>query len=177
MNNEPFIAPAGGYGRLWESVYEGSMVGSGPEVFCLWPYVVAKMRKDAEHGATVLLNPGLLGAVFGVSDERFVRVGIEKLCDVDPKTKNGKDEDGRRLVHISGYLYRVVNGAAYMAIRSKESHVAAQKRYREKKKSGKTPLQKTNDERERRFIRALGDGDEVAADRIAAEGIPDTNGK
>lgn len=108
------------------------MVGAGPEVFCLWPYVIAKMRSRGGEGATVLLNPVLLRDVFGVPDEDFIKRGIAKLCDVDVSSKNGKEQDGRRLVHISGHLYGVVNGAAYIALRSKERHAAAQAVYRKK---------------------------------------------
>jgi hypothetical protein len=172
-----FLPPSGGYGRIWECMYEGSMVGAGPEVFCLWPYVISKMRSRSQEGATVMLNPVLLKEVFGVTDE-FVAKGIKKLCDVDLESKNGKEEDGRRLVHISGHLYGVVNGAHYIALRSKERHAAAQARYR-KKFSGKqmrsrrsqAEVRAENESRERRASAAYDDGDSRRGDAIAAEGI------
>ncbi len=140
MSMSEFVEPSGWYGRIWASMYEGSLAGSGPEVFCLMPYVIAKMRmKDGK--ATVLLNPKVLAPIFGVKDENFVVVGIEKLCAPDPLTQNGKEQEGKRLIHVEGHLYEVVNGAAYMAIRAKERHADAQARYRErtqqKKKKGK----------------------------------------
>ena len=137
-----FLAPAGGYGRIWECMYEGSMVGAGPEVFCLWPYVISKMRTRGDEGATVMLNPGLLKEVFGAPDEEFVMRGIRALCDTDAASKNGKHKDGRRLVHISGHLYGVVNGAHYIALRSKERHAAAQEKYRKRLRlAGPNPIQ------------------------------------
>jgi hypothetical protein len=174
MSEEKFESPSGNYGRIWERLYEGSLAGAGAEVFCLWPYAVTKMRRDREHGATVLLNPIVLAAVFGV-DVEFVKRGIERLCDPDPHTKNGIGDEGRRLVHVVGYLYRVPTGAAYMAVRAKDAHAAAQAKYRERekvKKGGKSQgaVRAENEGRERRFVEAEKAGDVGKADEIAAEG-------
>lgn len=166
-----FIVPDGGYGRIWEKAYQGSLVGSGPEVFCVWPYVIANMKRHREYGAVVLLNPSLLAAIFGAA-VNFVEAGISKLCEPDPDTKNGKEEGGRRLIPISGFMYRVVNGAEYMNVRAKESHAEAQARYREKKKKqGKSAgqVQAEARDREKRFVAAES---EEERDRIAAEGLP-----
>ncbi len=167
-----FIPPGGGYGRIWEAMYEGSMVGLGPEVFCIWPYIIAKMRMSGGV-VTVMLNPALLKEVFGV-DEDFVKRGVERLCAVDESSKNGTEEEGRRLKHVSGFMYQVVNGADYIAIRSKEKHAEAQARYREKKRPRKSQKQVRNeyDARERRGSKAYDNGDNEAGDRIAAEGLP-----
>lgn len=134
-----FHEPAGGYGRIWESMYEGSLAGTGPEVFCLMPYVIAKMRMNKGR-ATVLLNPKVLAPIFGgIADQAFVERGIEKLCAPDPDTKNGKDQEGRRLIRLDGHLYEVVNGMHYMQIRNKERHADAQARYRNRQKKAKKP--------------------------------------
>lgn len=170
-----FIVPDGGYGRIWEKAYQGSLVGSGPEVFCVWPYVIANMKQHRDYGAVIMLNPKLLAVIFGEgADEDFVMRGIAKLCAEDPDTKNGKEENGRRLVQVSGFMYRVVNGAEYMRVRAKESHAAAQARYRAKKKGAKSQAQvrAENEGRERRFLEADKRGDQEGADRIAAEGLP-----
>ena len=157
------------------------MVGAGPEVFCLWPYVISKMRARGGEGATVLLNPSLLKEVFGVADEDFIKLGIAKLCAVDCASKNGKEQDGRRLVHISGHLYGVVNGADYIALRSKERHAAAQSLYRQKQVNkrvgnGETIRQRIKrqvdadpitiqDQKELRRLRGLADGKATRAER------------
>lgn len=129
-----FSMPAGGYGRIWEHMYEGSLAGAGAEVFCLMPYIIAKMRLSPGVGAVVMLNPDVLQPIFGVKEDGFVQRGIDKLCAPDPNTKNGQEADGRRLVKLSGHLYLVVNGEAYIAIRSKERHADAQARYRNRQK-------------------------------------------
>ncbi len=108
------------------------MVGMGAEVFCIWPYIISKMRLSRGM-ATVMLNPALLKEVFGV-DEGFVKRGVERLCAPDKASKNGTQEQGRRIKHVSGFMYQVVNGAEYIAIRSREKHAEAQAKYRDKKK-------------------------------------------
>ena len=172
-----FQPPTGGYGRIWEQMYEGSLAGSGAEVFCLWPYAVTKMRLSKGVGAVVMLNPQVLRGIFGVADEAFVQRGIDKLCAPDPQTKNGHEQEGRRLVKLSGHLYLVVNGAEYMAIRAKERHADAQARYREKQK-GKKPgksagqVRAENDDRQKRHEEAERNGNAELAGLIAAEGLP-----
>lgn len=106
------------YGKIFESMYRGSMVGAGSPVFAVWGYVIANMRADKEVGAQVDLNPVYLGMVLGESPEVVVEV-IEKLCGPDPRSTS-KEEEGRRLIRMGEFSYRVVNGAKYMAIRNEE---------------------------------------------------------
>jgi hypothetical protein len=134
--NEAFEKPTGGYGRIWESMYKGSMLGSGLEVFAVWPYVIANMRGHPEHGALVELNPELLAFMIGC-EEQDVEVAINKLCAIDPESRT-PTEDGKRLVKMGQFLYRVVNGGKYLAIRKAEAdrikNREAVQRHREKKK-------------------------------------------
>ena len=110
------------YGKLFESLYEGSMVGSGATVFAVWGYVIAHMRADGKPGnhinAQVDINPQLLAFILGESEKEVGRA-IAKLCAPDPKSRT-PDEQGRRLVKMGQFTYRVVNGAKYMDIRTSE---------------------------------------------------------
>lgn len=106
------------YGKIFESLYEGSMIGGGASLFAVWGYVIAKMKPDKEVGAQVDLNPQLLAFVLGETLSEVERV-IEVLCSPDPKSRT-PDEEGRRLIQIGQYTYRVVNGAKYMNIRNAE---------------------------------------------------------
>jgi hypothetical protein len=150
----------GGYGRIWESLYKGSLIGAGIEAFAVWPYVISNMKPHAEYGAAVQLNPVLLALIFGC-DVKLVRKGIEKLCEPDADSHR-KEEGGRRLVKISGYFYRVVNGKYYMGLRSKEMnrirHAEAQREYRNRKKAVKK-------------------SGTTLADRIASKGDPRTRAR
>ena len=60
------------YGKIFESLYEGSMVGAGPTVFAVWGYCIAK----ADRGGIVILNPALLAPIIGTS-----RVDIERAIE------------------------------------------------------------------------------------------------
>src|SRR5690348_3809798 len=106
------------YGKIFESLYTGSMVGSGALAFAVWGYVIANMKPDENIGAQVELNPKLLSMILGESEEGVSNT-IEFLCSPDPISRS-KDEDGRRLVRIGQFSYRVVNGPAYMKIRNEE---------------------------------------------------------
>jgi len=101
------------YGRLFESVFEGSMIGSGARVFAVWAYVVAKQR-----GGTVELHPTFLSAILGEPPES-IEAAIEHLCAPDPKSRNDA-EQGRRLVHVNAYMYNVVSAEIYAKIKTEE---------------------------------------------------------
>src|SRR5580765_1111309 len=106
------------YGKIFETLYEGSMVGSGAKVFAVWGYVIAKMRKDEQVGAQVDLNPKILAFIFGEKESEIEKV-IDTLCSPDAESRS-PDEKGRRLVRLGQFTYRVVNGKKYMDIRDAE---------------------------------------------------------
>lgn len=106
------------YGKHFASMYSGSMVGSGAVVFAVMGYVIANYQLDAVVGAQVRLNAVLLSAILGEPVDSVQRA-IDFLCSPDPASTS-KGEDGRRLVKIGEFDYRVVNGAKYTAIRNIE---------------------------------------------------------
>ena len=98
------------YGRHFECMYTGSMIGAGAIAFAIMGYVIATRR-----GEFVELNPKLLAFTLGESEED-VKEGIRFLCAPD-KHSRSKAEEGRRLVFTdSGFTYRVVNAKHYDAI-------------------------------------------------------------
>jgi hypothetical protein len=127
------------YGKHFESLYEGSMVGAGAMVFAVWGYVIAKWRPDKEVGGQVRLNPALLGPILG-EDPKEVEKAIQFLCSPDSNSSS-KLEQGRRLVQIGQFDYRVVNAAKYQSIRNEEErrrqNREAQDRHRQKLRKGK----------------------------------------
>ena len=106
------------YGRIFSSMFTGSMVGKGSPVFAVMSYVICHMRADETVGAQVDLNVTLLSVMIGETEEVIQRA-IDYLCSPDAQTTS-PDEDGRRLVKVGAFAYRVVNGAKYMAIRNLE---------------------------------------------------------
>jgi hypothetical protein len=118
------------YGKIFESLYGGSMVGSGPTVFAVWGYCIA-MAKPPGY---VELNPRIIGAAIGCPP-KDVEAAIEVLEKPDPYSRS-PDEDGRRLVKEGNFLYRMVTWGKYDGIRKeeerREQNRQAQARFRAK---------------------------------------------
>ena len=134
------------WGKLYGKMYEGSMVGKGFAVFALMPYVISKMKCEwVGEGkvkvittATITLNTTILAAIFGEPEEKIEKA-IEILCSPDPKTST-EGEEGRRLVKIGQFDYRVVNAKVYQNQKDKEAQREKarerQQRWREKHNNG-----------------------------------------
>ena len=121
------------YGKLYERLYTGSMVGKGCVLFALMPYVISKQYPASrEVGAPMLveLNADLLALIFGASVGEVTKA-IEFLCSPDPKSRS-KEEEGKRLVREGQYLYRVVNGRYYRDLADEERRAENARRYTKK---------------------------------------------
>lgn len=120
------------YGKHFQSMYQGSMIGRGSAFFAVWGYVISHFIPHREHGAVVELNPKLISMLIGEKEE-VVRGVIAQVCEPDPESAT-KAEEGRKLVRLSEYEYRVVNGAKYRAVRDHEERKIqnriAQQKYR-----------------------------------------------
>lgn len=116
------------------------MVGAGTHVFAVMGYIIAKTQPDKELGGLVRLNANLLAATLGDSVER-IQSAIDYLCAPDPKSTTPGDE-GRRLVQVGQFDYRVVNYAKYLAIRDefhrREANRERQAAHRAKKAASVT---------------------------------------
>lgn len=127
------------------------MVGAGAHVFAVMGYVISHQQPDKEHGGVVRLNPLLLAAILGEPLER-VEAAMEVLTSPDPKTTTPGD-DGRRLVRIGQFDYRVVNYVKYFGIRNEEDKRRAdrerQQKHREKKKAEMSQAQQEKDKKRR----------------------------
>jgi hypothetical protein len=106
------------FGKIFESLYESSMVGAGSTVFAVWGYVIARQKPDKMVGSQVELKPWILAFVFGETEGK-IQAAIDYLCAPDAKSNN-REEEGRRLVKIGTYSYRVVSGKKYLSIRSED---------------------------------------------------------
>ena len=117
-------------------MYEGSMRGAGSPFFAVWGYVISHFVPDRDMGAVVEINPEIVAFLIG-EDQDVVQGVLDRMCGPDPKSRS-REEEGRKLVKIGEYSYRVVNGAKYRAIRDeeqrREQNRQAQERFRRKKK-------------------------------------------
>jgi hypothetical protein len=80
------------------------MLGAGFNVFALWGYAIANAKPP---DGVVELNPKLLAVLLG-GDEQSINNAIEYLLRPDPYSRN-KEADGRRIIKIGQYDYRLVN--------------------------------------------------------------------
>ena len=146
------------------------MVGAGAMVFAVMGYVVANYKLDKVVGAQVKLNPIVIGAKLGEPPEE-VEKAIEYLCSPDPKSTT-KEEDGRRLVQVGQFDYRVVNGAKYTAIKDAEEE-------REKARDRKRLSRMTKPEVKafnRTFRKRNGDGSREERQAVKDMAQPDPTG-
>jgi len=124
------------YGKIFESLFTGSLVGAGAHVFAVMSYVIANQKPDRELGSYVELNPRLLAAIIGEEEQR-IEGAIKVLCEPDPDTTT-LGHQGKRLISVSRFGYQVVNGAKYRGIRDEDErrrqNREAKRREREKKR-------------------------------------------
>lgn len=106
------------YGKHYSSMYEGSMVGAGVAVFAVMGFVIARQVPDRKVGSQVTLNPKLLAAILG-GTEQEIQAAVDYLCAPDPQSRN-KEAGGSRLVRVGQFEYQVVSGSKYKAIRDDE---------------------------------------------------------
>jgi hypothetical protein len=154
------------YGKIFESLYNGSMVGSGSPTFAVWTYVIAKMRPDSMFGAVVELNPEVVAFLLGEKPD-VVESVIGRLQEPDPKSTS-KKEEGRRLVRVGQFAFRVVNGAEYMAIRNEEDR----REYFRRKKAESRANKSKPSPGESEFVKADAAGDTASADAIVEAHLP-----
>lgn len=125
------------YGKIFSSMYTGSMVGAGARVFAVMGYVIANQVPDREVGSQVDLNPKLLSVIIG-EPEKEIEAAIEFLCSPDKDSTSGEHQ-GRRLIKRGQFAYQVVNGAKYRAIKDetqrREYNRVAQQVSRAKRKA------------------------------------------
>ena len=110
------------YGKHFESMYTGSMVGSGPIVFAVWGYVISHTRDSI-----IELNPVILGAILGCPHSE-IEQAISELCEPDVKSRS-PEHDGRRLIKKTEFAYFVPTYLKYQNIRNEGDRREYMKNY------------------------------------------------
>lgn len=123
------------YGKIFASLFTGSMYGKGAPAFSVMSYVIANMRPDKTVGFQVELNVKDLANRIGESEET-IQKAIDFLCSPDPLSRTSTAE-GRRLIKVGAFDYQVVNGMHYFAIRNEEER-REKNRIRQEKHRQKT---------------------------------------
>lgn len=108
------------YGKQFASMYTGSMMGSGPLAFAVWGWVIShQVPNQGRTEFTVELNPRMVAFQIGKCSEEEVALQVLEFEKPDPESRS-KEEEGRKLIRLSPYLYRVVNGAHYDKMKREE---------------------------------------------------------
>ena len=124
------------YGKHFASMYEGSMIGLGSAVFAVWGYVIGNMLPDKPTQSFIVsLNPKKLSFIIG-EKESIIEKAIETLLAPDNKSRT-KEAQGRRLIKVSEYEYKVVNGMTYFAIKNLEEKRAYDREAKAKERAAK----------------------------------------
>ena len=166
------------YAKIFTQIFDSS-IAENYEV----RHVFEDLLKLADRDGVVDMTAEAIARRANVPLEK-IRAGIEALMQPDPRSRS-KGHDGRRLVAVDSgrdWGWVIVNYAHYRAIQDEEARRAyfrdAKRRSREKPagKSGRrrtmAAVRAAASARERRFVAAYENGDDAAADRIAAEGLP-----
>lgn len=95
------------YTKIFPDMFRGSMYGAGLHVFATWTWALA--HKD-EQGF-VEMNARLVAAELGAEIEQ-IEQAIAYLTAPDPDSRS-PEENGRRMVKVSQFGYRVVNHGKY----------------------------------------------------------------
>jgi len=137
------------YGKIFESLFTGSMVGTGPVLFSVWTYCIANSKPPGY----VELNPVIVAAILGC-DVTDIEGAIETLCQPDPRSRT-PDEEGRKLIEKGNFLYWMPTWDKYNNIRQEEErrrqNREAQARFRSKRRNA--------DSKRASALSAHGDGD------------------
>jgi hypothetical protein len=102
------------YGKSFASMYVGSMRGAGLHVFGVWNYCIANCDAKGE----VEINADIVAFLLGCEAEQ-INKALEFLMSPDPNSRT-KDEEGRRLLRLGQFSYKLVNHRHYQAMRTAE---------------------------------------------------------
>lgn|GEM_PF-5343374 len=123
----------GTWGKMYGSAFERSMVGSGACAYAVWAYCIAKARPP---DGTIELNPLVIGAIIG-EEANLIEGAIKKLCSPDKGTHTSGG-DGRRLVQVRPFTYRMINWKLYRGPKSptelRAYYARKQREYRARKR-------------------------------------------
>lgn len=125
------------YGKHFERMYRGSMMGAGPDVFAVWGYAISHAQKDS----IVELNPELMAVLIGMPKER-VEKAMEFLMSPDPKSRN-PDHEGRRMIRQGQYEFLLTTASYYRGIQSPEDlreYNRIKQRESRARRSGQAPI-------------------------------------
>jgi len=158
------------YGKVFASMFSGSMMGAGSHVQIVMTYAIA----NADEKGFVELNPVLLSAMIGDPQER-IREAIDYLCRPDPNSRT-PDEEGRRLVREGQFLYRLVNYGKYREIRDKEARREQNREAKRRQRARERDVSNVSNVSNGQHMSAMSAQAEAEAEAEETKHIPVTEG-
>lgn len=152
------------YTPLFSQVVDSSLWCEPDDVVKVFMTMLAK--QDHDH---IVRGTAFNVAMWSHKSEGEVLKALAILEAADTKRLEPQPFDGRRIEKVEGG-WLVLNGEKYQREMQRVNRREYQRQWaadRRKGKAGRAPSG-----RERRFEEAVKNGDEAAADRIAAEGLP-----
>ena len=129
------------FGKVFEQMYTGSMVGAGLNVYSLWPYMIACCDSEGD----VDVHPVAVAAILGAKVDD-IKGALDYLLAPDEHSRS-EEHDGARIVKVLENRYHLVNYEKYRSIRDqdvrREQIREAQRRFRAKK--GLKPVIRNHD--------------------------------
>jgi len=151
------------YGKHFESMYDGSMYGSGIAVFAVWGYVISHTREGR-----IELNSRKLADTLG-GEVKEIEEAISFLERPDPESRQ-KAHGGRRLLKEGEFQYSVPSWEHYQRLKNeadrREYNREAKRRERARKKTKPLPG-------ENAAIAAEERGDQKGADAVTTAALPE----
>jgi hypothetical protein len=118
------------YGKIFESLFTGSLVGAGATVFATWAYVIA----NAKPPGVIEIHPKILATIIGCTTGE-IEDAIRVLCSPDPASRTS-DHEGRRMLIEGKFVYSLPTWEKYHSIRNeierREQNRKAQATFRAK---------------------------------------------
>jgi hypothetical protein len=117
------------YGKVFTSMYEGSMCGAGADVFAVWTYAIA--GADAE--GFIELHPCGVSGRLGMTVEA-VQGAIDYLLKPDAMSRFTEYE-GRKLVHLHTFIYFMPSYEYYCGLKKMEDRKRKNRLYKQKSRA------------------------------------------
>lgn len=121
------------FGKVFGTMFTGSMVGTGPMVYVVMTYAIACGRDGL-----VEINPPVLAALIGKVSAKEVKDALDVLTSPDPESRS-PEEEGRRLVHEGAFIYRIVNFEQYRNMRDDNDRRAYMRDLMRKRRAAAKP--------------------------------------
>lgn len=164
----------------WSPLWSGIVMSSlwDEDDYVIKIFITMLALKDSDHICRSSVYQ--LHKVTGKSQEQVMEA-LKILSSPDQRRQDHQEFEGRRIEAVEeGWL--ILNGEKYRAKVKQEMKRSrdrkAQQKFRDKQKLAEQyPVSPPPSGREQRFVNAHERGDQEEADRIAAEGLPESTGE